>query len=236
VKNLFWMCAVFLLPVVLYFLAKRRSHNPEVTLHDICYRMLPVDRDLLLQIDTEARRPQDQISRELEVAFERLQSLGVKVNKLGRKIHMYSDRRELRNDLDDVKDQFQRISTNAGMVGDCASQYRLIQEKHGWEEELEASQEETQAAQEEARITAQAIQRVLDAERDLQPALRRVRLIIWLWDMSGFHKHSWGPVPDISKLHIHRVLEAYERVKLAAVNLARSYGEAVIAEDLAEAM
>jgi hypothetical protein len=133
----------------------------------------------------------------------------------------YSYRRQLRLDLECLKVQFERILSNAARPRDCAlSDLRLIR-KHRLQ------------YPEGSHL---AMGRVLDAERELRHLVRRTLFMIWLWNISGFHKREWGPVPDLQKLHIGNILEAYERVRLAAVNLARCYGEAAIAEEIAACM
>lgn len=132
-----------------------------------------------------------------------------------------SYRREIRLDLECVKIQFERILNNAARPRDCAySEWRLTR-KHALQHPPEV------------------IEILLDV-RKLEEELRKLvrwRLFkIWLWNISGFHKRQWGPVPNMRGFCIPRILESYECVRQATVSLARRYGEAVLAEEIAAAM
>lgn len=208
VNKLFLMCIGSLLSIVVYFAVRRWRYNSEVTLDEIRYRILPVDRDLLIEIKVDS-----------------LAWLSAKKD--------YGARRDVRSALDDVKEQFHRISTNAERVRDCASYYRSISERQRSEEALE-DQELGVVVELEARV--EAIERALKAAANLDSMLRRVLVAIWIWDMSAFHKREWGPVPDLARLRISEVLEAYERVKMAAVHLAQACGEGVVSQQLSEQM
>jgi hypothetical protein len=132
-----------------------------------------------------------------------------------------SYRRELRLDLECLKIQFERILSNAARPRDCAySDLRLIR-KHCLEYPDEAPV---------------VIRQVLDAERQLRMLVRRALFMIWLWSLSGFHRRGWGPVPDLQKFQVGSILEAYGRVRLAAISLARCYGEAAVSEEIAASM
>lgn len=200
--NLFYLVAAFAtgfaLAVAAYFAAKRRSAYTELSLYEVTDGMLPVDREMLLEIARESRRPDHNIAR-----------------------NAHHHRREVRLNLDSVRDQFHRILINAARPRHWAdTDWRII----------------TKNRLEHPADAFPATVRVRRAEWELRRLVRRELIWIWLWNMSGFHKREWGPVPDMQNLRIANVLEAYERLRLAAINLARCYGEAVVAEEIAAAM
>jgi hypothetical protein len=130
-------------------------------------------------------------------------------------------RRQLRLDLESIKVQFQRILNNAARPRNWASSDWRVIKKHLLEHPPEA---------------LEATDRVLAAEWELRKLVHWELFKIWLWSVSGFHRRQWGPVPNIHSLHIPDVLDAYERVRLAAVNLARCYGQAALSEEIAVSM
>jgi hypothetical protein len=130
-------------------------------------------------------------------------------------------RRQLRLDLASMQIQFQRMLTNAARPRNWASSDRRIIKKN----KLECHPD-----------ILTATDRVLESERELRRLILWVLLQIWLWSLSNFHAREWGPVPDICRLDIIKVLDLYEKVRLAAVNLARCHGEATVAEEIAVSM
>lgn len=130
-------------------------------------------------------------------------------------------RKRLRLDLDAVQVRFRRILTNAARPRHWAMfDRRTIRKKR-----LNYGPE-----------VSEAIKEVLAAERDLRRLVKRMLFRIWIWNLTGFHRREWGPVPDLRKLRIAEILRAYDRLKQATIDLARAYGEGAIAEEIAAAM
>lgn len=130
-------------------------------------------------------------------------------------------RKRLRIDLEDVRVGFRRILANAARPRHWARfDRRTIRKKR-----LDYGPE-----------VSAGIKEVLAAARDLRWMVKRVLFRIWLWNLTGFHRREWGPVPNRYKLRIEEILQAYDRLKQAAIELARAYGEAAIAEEIAAVM
>lgn len=130
-------------------------------------------------------------------------------------------RKRVRLDLGTIQVRLYRISTNAARSKYWArSDQRLIR-KNRLEHPPEVSE---------------GIKRVLEAEREVWRLCAWLRFRIWLWNVSRFQRRTWGPIPNIRRFEIAKVLAAYEKLKQATVELARSYGEAAIAEELAAIM
>jgi hypothetical protein len=131
------------------------------------------------------------------------------------------ERRQVRLDLASIRNQLRQMLINARRSRHWAFSDRRIILKN----KLECSSD-----------TSTATDRVLNAERELRRLTLWVLFRVWLWSLSNFHAFEHGPVPDIRKLNLSRVVHLYENVRLAAINLARCYGEAVVAEDINMAM
>lgn len=130
-------------------------------------------------------------------------------------------RKRLRLDVEAIKVRFRRILANAEKPRHWAMfDRRMIRKKR-----LEYGPE-----------VSDAIKEVLALERDLRWLVKRVLFRIWLWNLTAFERREWGPVPDLRKLRIAEILQAYDKLKQASIDLARAYGEGAIAEEIATVM
>ncbi len=130
-------------------------------------------------------------------------------------------RKRVRLNLDAIQVRLHRIVTNAARPKYWArTDLRMIRKNR-----LEHPPE-----------VFEGIKQVLHLEWEVRRLALWLLFRIWLWNISGFQRREWGPMPDVQKFSIVRVLDAYERLKSATVELARSYGEAAIAEELAVRM
>jgi len=122
----------------------------------------------------------------------------------------YSYRRHLRVGLDLLKDYVERMLHNSSRVGYWAGVDEREMRKH----KLEYTPQ-----------SLKALRELVEADGEVRRLGRSVLWKAWLWSLSGFEKRTWGPVPDIAKFQIPRLLEAYNRVKRAAEAYALFYGE-----------
>lgn len=132
-----------------------------------------------------------------------------------------SQRIRVRLDLDAIQVRLHRILSNAKRPKYWALTDRRVNRQNKIEHPPEV---------------AEGIKKILQAERELWWLTTRLLVRIWLWNVSGFHIRTWGPIPDVRRFHIQEILDAYNKVKVAAIELARSCGEGVIAEEIATAM
>lgn len=130
-------------------------------------------------------------------------------------------RKRVRLNLDAIQIRLHRILTNAARPKYWARTDLRIFKKNRLEHPAEVFE---------------GITKVLEAEWEVRRLALWLLFRVWLWNVSGFQSREWGPMPDVQKFSIVRVLDAYERLKSAAVDLARRYGEAAIAEELAVKM
>lgn len=133
-----------------------------------------------------------------------------------------SDRRmRVRMDLGTIQVRLHRIIANAARSKYWARTDQRLIRKNRLEHPIEVSD---------------GIKTVLDAEREVWQLCAWLLFRIWLWNLSGFQRRTWGPIPNIRNFDIAKVLATYEKLKQATVELARSSGEAGIAEELAVVM
>jgi hypothetical protein len=130
-------------------------------------------------------------------------------------------RKRLRLDLDTIQIRLHRILTNAKRPKYWALNDQRMNRKNKLEHPPEV---------------ADGIKRVLEAERELWRKTVWLLVKIWVWNITAFQRREWGPIPDVRRFRIQEILEAYDNVRAAAVDLARSYGEAAVAEEIAAAM
>lgn len=192
--NFFFFCGGIALVVGVYFLSRWLETYTTITIYEVTEGILPVDRELLLEVAAH-------YASETKAAY-----------------HAHASRRQLRLDLAIIRDQLQRILTNAARPRNWALNDSRTIKKNKLDYPAEVHQ---------------ALQRVWDAERALRKLTLWILLRVRLWNISRFHARLWGPVPDIGKLPILKVVELYESVKVAAVALARCYGEAAVGEEIA---
>jgi hypothetical protein len=229
VISLVYVCCGNVLPVALYLALKRLGSYRDVEMFEVTDGMCPVDRDLLLEIhheftlDSDCRRRDWDCLRSIVDPGQRMLIQSVLAGSVSgsTRRNALDNRRKVRVNLEAIKIQLQRVSANASRPKFWAqTDWRQI----------------TKNSLEHSPELFEAIVRVLDAERALQSLVRRTQVRVWLWSVSGFYRWEWGPMPDFRKLCIPQMLEAYDCVRLAASDLARCYGEAGVAEDIAAAM
>lgn len=162
--------------------------------------------------------PTDMVPVEREVLEEIINDLDFQSENAPNALYL---RKRIRLDLDTIQVRLHRVLTNARRPKYWARNDRRVNRKNKLEHPLEV---------------AEGIKRILEAERELRWLTVRLLIRIWLWNMSGFHIREWGPIPDVPRFRIPEVLQAYDKLKLAAIELARSYGEAAVAEEIAAAM
>lgn len=162
--------------------------------------------------------PNDMVPIEREVLEEIINDLDFQSETAPNALYL---RKRIRLDLDTIQVRLRRILTNARRPKYWALNDRRVNRKN----KLQLPSE-----------VAEGIKRVLEAERELWRPTVWLLIQIWLWNLSGFHTREWGPIPNVRRFPIPQILEAYDKLKLAAVELARSYGEAATAEEIAAAM
>lgn len=135
----------------------------------------------------------------------------------------YVYRRHLRLALDKLKDYIQRMLHNSTRLGYWASSDQQEMRKH----KLVYTPQ-----------SLKALRELLEADAAFRQLARSALRALWLWSLTGFQSRTWGPLPDIQNFQIPRLLEAYNRIKLAAEAYALFYGETgkLISEEMAAKM
>lgn len=161
--------------------------------------------------------PNDMLPIEREVMEEIINDWEFQPENVGARYR----RKRLRLDLDAIEARLHRVLSNAKRPKYWALNDRRMKRKNKLEH---------------PPAVAEGIKSVLEAERELWWPTVWLLIHIKLWNMTWFHAREWGPVPDVRRFRIEEILQAYDKLKSAAIELARSYGEAALAEEIAAAM
>jgi hypothetical protein len=212
VDTFVYISAGVILTIAAHFFLERISSFTELSIYEVPNDMVPVERELLEEILANAGAA--------PVANPEMAMRLLQMNPRELRHYRYQ-RKRLRLDLDAIQVRLRRILANAARPKHWAIRdERMIKEK-----KLEYGPE-----------VSEGIKQVLVAQRELSRLVVWVLFRIWLWNLTAFQTREWGPIPDVRKLRVGEILEAYEKLKHATVNLARSYGEAGVAEEIAAVM